>query len=168
MTETEKRRVILIVGGTTGFFILVVAIVLVFDFRSLVQSRLSVTADEMNFVEDGFVADEFVLPDDVIIRGSIKRDQTVEGTIGTWRSEGWSFTGDKGEVYLLDFEPIAGGYTWTMTVYGPDRQMVAFTTDSDAGYADFTQLEVILQDDGTYAVVLTAFGEDGTYSLSIR
>ena len=94
--------------------------------------------------EDMLYPDEFRLPRNVAMRGPVERNQSVTGTISMSRMEGWSLEGRAGDLYLLDYEHLSGNLVWTMEVFGPDRELLALTTDSDIGYADFTQLEIKL------------------------
>jgi hypothetical protein len=183
MFADEKRRVILIVGGFAVVSVLIIVGVIVFDVRSVVQNRLPVVQQAVDeavqdvlprqpqFDENGDVIgteDEFRLPRDVNFMGQVKRGVEVGGVIGLHRIEGWTLTGRIGDSYLLDFDPLSSVYLWEMAVYGPDDMLLALTTDSDAGYADFTQLVVTLPVDGTYSIVLRAFGPDGKYALEIK
>ena len=184
MFADEKRKLFLIVGGFLAIGIVIVAAVLVFDARSLVQNRLPAVQEAVDeamldllplhppqFDENGeyiVTEDEFRLPRDTVHMGQIKRGVEVGGLIGMRRIEGWTIAGQAGESYLLDFDPLDSIYIWEMAVYGPDEMMMALTADSDAGYADFTQLAVTLPADGTYYIVLRAFGPDGKYGLTIE
>jgi len=174
MTNPQKRQIVIVISAAVAIFALITVAVLVVDFRTLMKIALpkfQVGADEPYdepyYDEEYIGPDEFTMPSGVAMRGSIERQQTVTGTIGMTRMEGWTLVGRVGDQFLLDFEPLGGGYTWQMEVYGPDRQLFAFTMDSDAGYADFTQLEIELPEDGTYTIVLSAFGVDGKYRLAI-
>jgi hypothetical protein len=101
------------------------------------------------------------------MRGQLQRGQTFSGQVGLYHMEGWALDAKQGEQYLLDFEPLAG-YYWQMTVYQPDRNMLAFTADSESGYADFTQLMIEIPADGIYVVVISGFGEgNGGYTLEV-
>ena len=183
MFADERRQILLIVGAGVGAMVLIAAAVILLDVRSLVQNNTpqiesaisEAIQDAMpfhppkmdefgNYIFD----DEFTLPRGVDMRGSLRREQTVSGKIGMYRMEGWSLDGKAGEQYLLDFEQLEGGYYWQMAVYDPQREMMAFTADSEAGYADFTQLLVDIPADGHYVVVLSGFGEsNGDYSLAL-
>ena len=170
MTDSEKRQIILIVGASTAIFVLVAAAVILLDVPGLLQNAapsFQLGLEPQFFDEDTFDDNEFRLPPNVAMRGPIIRGQAVTGTIGLRRLEGWALAGQSGDTYLLDFENRGGRYSWQMAVYGPDQQLFAFTADSDIGYADFTQLELNLPQDGTYTIVLSAVGEDGKYSLEI-
>jgi hypothetical protein len=184
MFADEKRQVLLIVGAGMGVLVLIAAAVLLLDVRSLVQTNApQVKAaisdvvydtlpqmrprfdDEGNFIE---YEEDYQLPRGVDMRGKLQRGQTFSGQVGLYRMEGWVLDAKQGEQYLLDFEQLEGGYIWQMTVYKPDRNMLAFTAESDAGYADFTQLLVDIPADGLYVVVLSGFGEsDGEYALAV-
>ncbi len=184
MFADEKRRLMLLVGGLVGVSVLLVAAIIVFDVRSLVQNRLPVIQEAVDdAVEDVLPVrpppidengeyiiseDEFRLPRNLRHMGQVKRGMVVGGLIGMQRIEGWSLDGRAGDTYLLDFDPMGSGFLWEMGVYGPDEMLLRMTTDSDAGYADFTQLEVTLPTDGIYYVVLSAFGPDGKYDLKIE
>ena len=184
MFTDEKRWLFLIVGGFVVLSGLLVAAVLVFDVRSLVQGQLPVVQEAVGDAIDEVVPlrsppiddngeyiitdDEFKLPPTMLHMGLVKRGMAVGGAIGMQRIEGWSIVGAAGDTYLLDFDPLTSGFLWEMGVYGPDEMLLSMTMDSDAGYADFTQLEVTLPTDGTYYVVLSAFGPDGKYGLKIE
>ncbi len=183
MFADEKRQVLLIVGAGVSILILITAAVLLLDVRSFVQNnRPQVEAAINEAIEDAIPAgypaideygnpifeDDSTLPRGVDMRGSLQRGQTVSGSVGMYHMEGWSLNGKKGEQILLDFEQLEGGYYWQMAVYDPQRDMLAFTADSEAGYADFTQLVVDIPADGQYMVVLSGFGEnDGEYALAV-
>ncbi len=92
--------------------------------------------------------DEFRLPRAVSMMGTLERGQRVEGLIGMYRMEGWLLDGAAGDHYLLDFDPLDDGYIWQMAVYTPDQMMWKYTADSDAGYADFSLLDLTLPEDG--------------------
>jgi hypothetical protein len=183
MFADEKRQVLLIVGVGVSAFILITSAVLLLDVRSLVQTNgpqvegaineaiqaaLPNTQPMIDEYGNPNFEDEFTQPRGVDMRGSLQRGQTISGTIGMYRMEGWLLNGKVGEQYLLDFEQLEGGYYWQMAVYDPQHDMLAFTADSEAGYADFTQLVVDIPDDGQYVVVLSGFGEsDGEYALAV-
>ena len=183
MSEEEKRKLILMVGGFGGLFLLIAVAVIALDLRSLVQSNKPQFEAALNdavsnalpyqpvrFDENGepILEDEFKLPREVRMMGQIERGQRVEGRIGMYRMEGWVLNGQAGESYHLDFDALEGGYYWQMEVYRPNRELLRLTADSDAGYADFSLLDVKLKEDGAYVVVLRAFGEDGAYALSLQ
>lgn len=180
MSAEEKRKLILILGGSGLLFVLVTAAVFVFDLRGLVQSGKPQVEEALGdavvdvlpvphieYDEYGYPinADEFTLPRNVAMMGMLERGQRVEGVIGMYRMEGWLLAGRAGDHYLLDFDPLEGGYIWQMSVYGPDQTLWEFTAESDAGYADFSLLDLTLPEDGHYHVVLSAFGEGGRYAL---
>jgi hypothetical protein len=183
MYADERRQVYVILATGAAVIALMVAAVFALDLPSLVQASqpqieeaISDAVDSAlpvshpRFDDDGnlIVEDELTLPPGIDMRGSLERGGAVEGMVGTYRMEGWALQGRAGDQFLLSFEPLAGGYTWQMTVYQPDRNMLAFTADSEAGYADFSQLLVELPADGRYVVVISAFGETGPYTLTVN
>jgi hypothetical protein len=183
MFADEKRQVFLIVGAGLSVMVLIAAAVILLDVRSLVQNNTPQIESAINeAIEESMpirqpmideagnyiFEDEFTMPRGVDMRGPLQRGQTVSGSVGMYHMEGWSLDAQKGEQYLLDFEQLEGGYYWQMTVYDPQREMLAFTADSEAGYADYTQLLVDIPADGRYVVVLSGFGEsDGDYTLAV-
>jgi hypothetical protein len=170
MTDAEKRQILLIVGASTAILLLLAAAVILFDIPTLLKNalpNLQFDFEPRYFDEETIHPDEFRLPRNVTMRGPVERNQTVTGTVSMTRMEGWTLAGYASDVYLLDFEQVSGQYVWQMEVYGPDQELFAFTADSDIGYADFTQLEIKLPQDGTYTIVLSGVGMDGKYSLEI-
>jgi len=182
MDAEEKHRFILIVGAGVALMLLVVVVVLALDVRAVVQANKPQVESTLGAVVGDVVPlqgpimdeygnpvyeDEFELPQGVDMRGLVERGQTVSGSVEMNRLEGWVLEGHAGDQFLLDFEPLEGGYYWQMTVYQEDRTMLAFTADSEAGYADFTQLPVKLPADGFYYVVISGFGENGGYMLAV-
>lgn len=183
MDADEKHRFILIVGTGITLMLLVVVAVFALDVRSIVQAnkpQVEAAVDDVvanvlplnNPMIDEYgnsiLEDEFKLPQGIDMRGPVERGQTVSGSVEMNRLEGWILEGHKGDQFLLDFEPLEGGYYWQMTVYEEDRDMLAFTADSESGYADFTQLPVRLPADGVYYVVISGFGENGDYALAVH
>ncbi len=174
MDNDEKRHILMIVGAGIGLITLVTAMIFALDVRAVVQANKpqveaalgEVVADALP-LRDPLLEDEFRLPQGVDMRGPVARGQTVSGSVEMNRLEGWVLEGRKGDQFLLDFEPLEGGYYWQMTVYEEDRDMLAFTADSETGYADFTQLPVRLPADGVYYVVISGFGENGDYALAV-
>ena len=183
MDTDEKRRVILIAGIGIAIVVLIAAAVIALDVRSMVQggkveveSAVSKAVYDTlpqtrpRFDEQGeFIEyeEDYQLPPGVDMRGQLERGAAVRGTVGMFHMEGWAIDGRRDEHYLLDFEPLTGGYIWQMTVYKPDRDLLAMTMDSDTGYADFSLLEIKLPEDGIYVVVISGFGEDGEYALNM-
>ncbi|MBZ0301701.1 MAG: hypothetical protein K8J31_18285 [Anaerolineae bacterium] len=184
MDVDERRRVYRIISVSAAVMALVVVAVIVLDVRSLIQTNQPrIEAAVHQAISDTFpstrprfdAAGNFIeypedtrMPQDVTMRGYVERGQMIDGVVGMNRLEGWALEGAAGDQFLLDFEPLEGGYTWQMTVYQPDREMLAFTADSEAGYADFSLLPVQLPAEGTYFVVISAFGETGEYTLHVR
>jgi hypothetical protein len=176
MFANNQRQLLFIVGAGASVLLISAAAVLLLDTRSAVQTGgpqveaafsqaiENVVPLRQPGIDDGGLS----LPRGVNLRGQLQRGQSVGGSVGMYHMEGWSLDGKAGEQYLLDFEQLEGGYYWQMAVYDPQRNLLAFTTDSEAGYADFTQLRVDIPADGLYVVVLSGFGESaGEYALAV-
>jgi hypothetical protein len=152
MNTEEKRTLILILGGSGLVFALLIAAVFVFDLRGLVQSTMPQLQESLGdaaanvlpmprieYDENGeaIFEDELRLPQNVSMMGMLERGQRVEGLIGMYRMEGWLLQGRAGDHYRLDFEALDGGYSWQMSVYGPDQTLWQYTADSEHGLRRF-------------------------------
>lgn len=184
MTTEEKQRILWIVGGVSTIGVLLIVLMLVLDVRALVQNALPAVQQTVDdTVRDSLpvvrppafdaygnpilTEEDFMLPQDVAMRGWVTRGGEVTGTIGMYRKEGWMYEAQADETLRLDLDPRTIYAYWEMTVYQPDHTRLTMAADNDAGYADFSLLDVTFPTEGTYFIVLWAFGENGDYSLRV-
>jgi hypothetical protein len=101
-------------------------------------------------------------------RGHIDIGQTVRGAVSPITGDKWAFSGQAEDVLLLHITPFDDFSDWELYVFNPEGALLANTMDSDAGYVDYSRIEIALASDSVYTVVVRAAFFGGEYELSLH
>lgn len=101
-------------------------------------------------------------------RGTVRRGQTVQGTVDTFRNDGWVYNADGGEQLTIEVTARDSTLDPQLYVYRPDGTLLAENDDIDFGTNTNSRVQVTLPTGGAYIIVVSAFGQGGPYDLTVR
>ncbi len=106
---------------------------------------------------------------DVIDKGSINTGQTVNGTVDTFDDDGWTFEGRAGQTVTIEANATDGILDTELFLYAPGGTLLDENDDINFLDGDTdSRITFTLPEDGTYGIVVSAFGTGGDYQLSVR
>ncbi|MDZ4764210.1 MAG: tetratricopeptide repeat protein [Chloroflexota bacterium] len=114
-------------------------------------------------------SDGGVMPSDANLRGALEIGVTMRGTVDTFIDDQWSLSGRGGESISINLRSLGDELDPQLFLYGFDRRVIAQNDDIDRSGGDFnSRIEVTLPAEGTYFIIVSAFGQGGDYELVVR
>jgi hypothetical protein len=105
----------------------------------------------------------------VIQKGSINVGGTVNNTVDTFDDDGWLLAGSAGQRITIDLVATDGQLDPQLYLYAPDGRLIAENDDIDFMNDNMnSRITISLPENGTYGIVVSAFGSGGSYQLSVR
>jgi len=103
-----------------------------------------------------------------INKGTVRRGQTVQGTVDTFDDDGWVFNADGGEQLTIELTARDSALDPQLYVYQPNGLLLAENDDIDFMTNTNSRLQVTLPTGGAYVIVVSAFSLGGPYELTVR
>ncbi len=114
------------------------------------------------------VAVSQTLPTDLRMQGGVERGQTVTGNVDTFDDDGWTLNTTSGNTFTIELNALSGELDPQLFVYGPNGSLLAENDDIAMGTNNNSRLTINAPENGTYTIVVSAFGSGGAYELIVR
>lgn len=109
------------------------------------------------------------LSGDFNLRGTVEKGQTVSGTVDSSEDDGWTFSGSSGDQIVIDLRATSDDLDPQLYLYNPVKALVMQNDDIDFANDNLnSRIEITLPESGTYTIIVSAFGNGGSYELSVR
>lgn len=106
---------------------------------------------------------------DLVNRGSIAIGQSDTGNVDTFDDDSWVFDANSGQSVTIEVIARDDFLDPQLFLYSPSGSLIAQNDDVNLAELNFnSRVSVTLPENGRYTIVVSAFDEGGSYTLSLR
>jgi hypothetical protein len=101
-------------------------------------------------------------------RGPIQRGQTLNASVDSQVDDGWTYNGNSGESITIEVRALDSSLDPELFLYDPERIMIEENDDVNLLQGDLnSRISVTLPASGKYTIIVSAYGGEGDYEISV-